>query len=701
MLATTPSGSCVIRSSSFWPAFAWTFSSRSALAEASRKKSRRARRPLSSFRDCRIGLPTSCVSVRASVSRIATIRSRNAAIAASRARSGVRAHFGCAERASSYLRRTAAALSAVTSVMTVPSAGLTIFMACLERERRRLVLRRGREEFVENRRVVDERRIVRGVEFGMPLHGEHVARAGEADRLGDAIGFRPRFDDQVAAQVLDRLVVDRVGLDCRDARVEPREPRAGDERRRVAVFLVDRPVPVVERARHLRAQVLPQGSALRDVDDLRAAADAEHRLALRHEGAQERDLVVVADPVAVPLGLQRLFAVGLGADVGAAHQHEAVELAGVRVDRRPAARAPRAAFGRGDHEREDVALHEPVRDVLLDVLERHPLEDRALPVLVEEARRDADLEHQRAAANSASKSARVQGRGFVLWQVSLIATSTSAGTSSFVTGRFAASAPSVAGMPSSAFIRESQSTNADAAAASAIEPAPATPATRASSAIFAGAADALKRITWSIMMPFASPWCRSATVDSACAQLWTAPRSFWNAIAPIIELISMSLRACRSWPSRTASGSARAAMRTPSSAIPSQSGWYSGDRYDSTLCVSASMPVAAVTDAGRSSVSSGSANTHFARSFGEKTIFFTCVVSSDTTLERPTSEPVPAVVGSATKYGRSRSMGRTCGWSHAYSRMSPGWVARSATALATSRAAPPPRPITASAPWFR
>ena len=46
--------------------------------------------------------------------------------------------------------------------------------------------------------------------------------------------------------------------------------------------------------------------------------------------------------------------------------------------------------------------------------------------------------------------------------------------------------------------------------------------------------------------------------------------------------------------SRTAIGSARAAMRTPSSAMPSHSGWYAGDRYDSTLCVSASMPVAAV-----------------------------------------------------------------------------------------------------------
>jgi hypothetical protein len=61
------------------------------------------------------------------------------------------------------------------------------------------------------------------------------------------------------------------------------------------------------------------------------------------------------------------------------------------------------------------------------------------------------------------------------------------------------------------------------------------------------------------------------------------------------------------------------------------------------------MPVAAVTGAGRSSVSSGSANTALARSAGENTIFFTCVAASEITAERPTSLPVPLVVGSATR----------------------------------------------------
>ena len=67
-------------------------------------------------------------------------------------------------------------------------------------------------------------------------------------------------------------------------------------------------------------------------------------LRLRDERVEQRDLVVVADAIAVPLGPQRLLAVGLGADVGAAHQHEPVELLRVGVER--ARGSTRAACGR-------------------------------------------------------------------------------------------------------------------------------------------------------------------------------------------------------------------------------------------------------------------------------------------------------------------------------------------------------------------
>ena len=79
--------------------------------------------------------------------------------------------------------------------------------------------------------------------------------------------------------------------------------------------------------------------------------------------------------------------------------------------------------------------------------------------------------------------------------------------------------------------------------------------------------------------------------------------------------------------------------------------------------VRASMPVAAVTAGGRPRVSSGSANTARASSRGEKKIFLTWVCSSEMTALRPTSLPVPAVVGMATQYGMSWSMGSAPGLS--------------------------------------
>ena len=60
------------------------------------------------------------------------------------------------------------------------------------------------------------------------------------------------------------------------------------------------------------------------------------------------------------------------------------------------------------------------------------------------------------------------------------------------------------------------------------------------------------------------------------------------------------------------------------------------------------MPVPAVMKVGMPTVSSGSQMTTFGIIFGWKITFFVCVFSSVTTPARPTSEPVPAVVGTAT-----------------------------------------------------
>ena len=121
---------------------------------------------------------------------------------------------------------------------------------------------------------------------------------------------------------------------------------------------------------------------------LQAAADAEHRLAARRERLQQRHLVLVADAVAAPPRVERLLAVAAGPDVGAALEHQRVEPA------RRSRRARRRRFcvsptGPGSCTAMAPRRHHPVRDRLLDVLQRLAGEDRALRIGVEEAGGDA------------------------------------------------------------------------------------------------------------------------------------------------------------------------------------------------------------------------------------------------------------------------------------------------------------------------
>ena len=60
------------------------------------------------------------------------------------------------------------------------------------------------------------------------------------------------------------------------------------------------------------------------------------------------------------------------------------------------------------------------------------------------------------------------------------------------------------------------------------------------------------------------------------------------------------------------------------------------------------MPVPAVIAGGMPTVNSGSAMDTDGSTLGWKMIFFSCVAELVTTEARPTSEPVPAVVGTAT-----------------------------------------------------
>src|SRR6185295_15799298 len=108
--------------------------------------------------------------------------------------------------------------------------------------------------------------------------------------------FCARLHPQARREPVDRLVMDRYDAPRTGLAIEPCEPRAGLEAHFVRVLVVG--------VAAMRGNVLVQRAAERDVDELRAAADAEHRLAGSDERAHQLDLVAVAHRIAGPLGLE-------------------------------------------------------------------------------------------------------------------------------------------------------------------------------------------------------------------------------------------------------------------------------------------------------------------------------------------------------------------------------------------------------------
>ena len=109
------------------------------------------------------------------------------------------------------------------------------------------------------------------------------------------------------------------------------------------------------------------------------------------------------------------------------------------------------------------------------------------------------------------------------------------------------------------------------------------------------------------------------------------------------------------------------------------------------------MPVPMVMKGGMPTVSSGSAITIAGSSFGWKMIFLVWVASFVMTPARPTSEPVPAVVGTATIGAIASEFARVhqspiSSKSHT-GRVWPAWKAMS---LPRSSAEPPPKAMTPS-----
>ena len=109
------------------------------------------------------------------------------------------------------------------------------------------------------------------------------------------------------------------------------------------------------------------------------------------------------------------------------------------------------------------------------------------------------------------------------------------------------------------------------------------------------------------------------------------------------------------------------------------------------------MPVPAVMNGGMPTVSSGSQITTFGIIFGWKMIFFVCVASSVRTPARPTSEPVPAVVGTAT-IGAIRPASARVHQSPISSKSQTGRFcpAMKAMSLPVSSPLPPPKATTPS-----
>ena len=170
----------------------------------------------------------------------------------------------------------------------------------------------------------------------------------------------------------------------------------------------------------------------------------------------------------------------------------------------------------------------------------------------------------------------------------------------------------------------------------------------------------------------------------------------------MVDATCMQARAAMSAPSSQAAGSHSFTSRIPSSAIPCAIGWNTGEHQASRLWERASIPTAAVTCAGSPTVSSGSAITATGIIFGWKMIFLVWSRTSVITDARPTSEPVPDVVGTATTGAIPSAEARV----HQSSRSSKShstrvWPDMSATAFAASSALPPPNPITPSWPPSR
>ncbi len=135
----------------------------------------------------------------------------------------------------------------------------------------------------------------------------------------------------------------------------------------------------------------------------------------------------------------------------------------------------------------------------------------------------------------------------------------------------------------------------------------------------------------------------------ACPSECSAVQSAMFMVRPAMRLPqAMSARASASAPSRNAATSEPPMSRIASSAIASPIGVRTRATIPAIACASASMPVWAVASGGTECVRIGSTTASWARSAGEAMPALRAARGSVMTAPPETSEPVPAVVGTAT-----------------------------------------------------
>ena len=177
-------------------------------------------------------------------------------------------------------------------------------------------------------------------------------------------------------------MVDAVDAALHLPRVQPRKARVGHDLDIVEMLIVGDRIAVLLSAWVLRLDILIERSAKRHIDQLQTTADAEDRFAHLLECLDHGQVVQIAHAVTKPRILERLLTIAAGPDIRTTMHHHTVEPFGVVAERDIAKR--RLARGAGHHHHHGSSRHDPVRDRLLDILQRLVGEQRAVGVGVRE-----------------------------------------------------------------------------------------------------------------------------------------------------------------------------------------------------------------------------------------------------------------------------------------------------------------------------